>query len=81
LALVKNDRLVVSLTRRNEWNKPLEGVECVTGREALHSFLSDDAPSDATYYLCGPPSMLDDALDMLQQKGISSERIAHEKWW
>jgi benzoate/toluate 1,2-dioxygenase reductase subunit len=81
LASSNADRLFVSLTRQNEWNKPLEGVECVTGREAMQTFLSDDTPSDAIYYLCGPPSMLDEALYMLQRKGISSERIVHEKWW
>jgi ferredoxin-NADP reductase len=81
LAFLKNDRLVVSLTRQNEWNKLLKGVECVTGRQALHSFLRDKTPSNAIYYMCGPPSMLDDGLYMLQQKGISSERIVYEKWW
>lgn len=81
LASSRDDRLLVSLTRQNEWKKPLKGVECFTGRQVMQTFLSDDTSSDAIYYLCGPPSMLDEAINLLQQKDICSKRIVYEKWW
>jgi NAD(P)H-flavin reductase len=81
LASSRDDRLLVSLTRQNEWKTPLKGVECFTGRQVMQTFLSGDTSSDAIYYLCGPPSMLDEATNLLQQKDICSKRIVYEKWW
>ena len=81
LASSRDDRLLLSLTRQNMWKQPFKGVKCFTGRQVMQTFLSDDTSSDAFYYLCGPPSMLDEAINLLQLKGISSKRIVYEKWW
>ncbi|MGK3748001.1 MAG: ferredoxin-NADP reductase, partial [Bacillariaceae sp.] len=42
----------------------------------------DEAPEDAIYYLCGPTSMIDDAVQHLSiTRKIPLERIKYEKWW
>mmetsp|Transcript_22174 Transcript_22174/g.54900 ORF Transcript_22174/g.54900 Transcript_22174/m.54900 type:complete len:259 (+) Transcript_22174:170-946(+) len=55
-------------------------VTCRTGR-VLAEFLND-APHDANFYICGPPSMIDDAVNHLTNiRAIPQERIYYEKWW
>ena len=55
-------------------------VERRTGR-VLTEFL-DESPSDANYYICGPPSMIDDAVRHLRTvRTTPLERIKHERWW
>lgn len=85
LASIHNDRLVLSLTQQDEWKeiKSLSNtnVECLTGRDVMRTFLQHDT-ENATYYICGPPSMLNDAIDLLEQeKGVPSSNIIYEKWW
>jgi ferredoxin-NADP reductase len=42
----------------------------------------DEAPEDAIYYLCGPTSMIDDAVQHLSiTRKIPLKRIKYEKWW
>lgn len=49
--------------------------------QILIEFL-DEAPEDAIYYLCGPTSMIDDAVQHLSiTRKIPLERIKYEKWW
>lgn len=81
LALRNGDRLVVSLTQQDKWTKPLNGVECLTGRSVMQSFLQSDLTNNAIYYICGPPSMLDEAVDMLEQRNVPPANILYEKWW
>jgi propane monooxygenase reductase subunit len=81
LASTNGDRVVVSLTQQDEWKKPLEGVECLTGRDVMRKFLKNDTPNNAIYYICGPPSMLDEAIDLLDKKGVPSNNVVYEKWW
>jgi ferredoxin-NADP reductase len=55
-------------------------IERRTGR-VLMEFL-DEGPTDADYYICGPPSMIDDAVHHLTSvKQVPAERIKYEKWW
>mmetsp|Transcript_18335 Transcript_18335/g.51097 ORF Transcript_18335/g.51097 Transcript_18335/m.51097 type:complete len:284 (+) Transcript_18335:113-964(+) len=55
-------------------------VERRKGR-ILTDFL-DEGPIDANYYICGPSSMIDDAVSHLKDvRSIPSERIKYEKWW
>lgn len=81
LASLNGDRIVVSLTQLDEWKKPLQGVECLTGRAVMQTFLQNGTPSNVVYYICGPPSMLDEAIDVLEQKKVPSSNIVYEKWW
>jgi ferredoxin-NADP reductase len=80
LASLKGDQLVVSLTQ-DGWQKPLSGVQCLTGRKVMHTVLKDNTSHDAIYYICGPPSMMDEAIGLLRENGISSSNIRYEKWW
>lgn len=55
-------------------------VGCRTGR-VLTDFL-DEIPHVANYYICGPPSMIDDTVHHLTTvRAIPLERIKYEKWW
>jgi len=81
LASFKGDQVVLSLTQQDEWKEPLNGVECATGRQVMQRFLQDNTSNDSIYYICGPPSMLDEAIGVLEQKGVPSTNIVYEKWW
>lgn len=81
LASLKGGQLVVSLTRQDEWQKPLSGVQCLAGRKVMHTFLSDNTSHDAIYYICGPPSMMDEAIGLLRGNDVTSSNIRYEKWW
>jgi ferredoxin-NADP reductase len=54
-------------------------VEKKCGRRLAE--LINDAPVDAIYYICGPPSMIDDAVSQLNRKGVPSDSVKYEKWW
>ena len=55
-------------------------IECRSGR-VLTEFLNE-APQDANYYICGPPSMIDDAVHHLTRvRAIPLKRIKYERWW
>jgi NAD(P)H-flavin reductase len=40
-----------------------------------------EGPTEAVYCICGPPLMIEDAVQHLKQKGIPSNRIKFETWW
>ncbi|KAL3908816.1 MAG: hypothetical protein SGILL_008336 [Bacillariaceae sp.] len=54
-------------------------VERRYGRQ-LKDFLSA-APDDAVYYVCGPPAMIDEAVELLKAKDIPDDDMRYEKWW
>jgi ferredoxin-NADP reductase len=75
------DKMIFTLTKSSEW-KPTSNyrnVELRTGR-MMKPFL-DAAPTDSTFYLCGPPAMIDDAVSHLETNGVPSSSIRCEKWW
>ena len=85
-----HDKMVFALTKQEEktsnTDRLADGigfpphVEFRRGR-VMTEFL-DEAPSDANFYVCGPPSMIDDAVRHLTRvRGISPENIKYEKWW
>jgi Na+-transporting NADH:ubiquinone oxidoreductase subunit F len=39
-----------------------------------------DDPTEIEYYLCGPPMMLDAAIEMLDSQGVEPEMIAFDKF-
>lgn len=82
------DRMIFALTKSTSttWDDSLENskddathVERKMGRRLIE--ILDAAPKDAIYYICGPPSMIDDAVSHLTQKGVPSDSIKLEKWW
>ncbi len=81
-----HDKMLFALTKskedsfRSRNNDIPSHVECRTGR-MLTKFLND-APDNANYYICGPPSMIDDAVHhLIGVREIPEERIYYEKWW
>lgn len=78
------DRMVFALTQTNDWGgeaviKEFPHIERRQGR-ILTDFL-DQAPPGSRFYVCGPPSMIDDAVDHLEKRGIPQDCIQYEKWW
>mmetsp|Transcript_15751 Transcript_15751/g.34493 ORF Transcript_15751/g.34493 Transcript_15751/m.34493 type:complete len:195 (-) Transcript_15751:2422-3006(-) len=49
------------------------------GRQ-LKAFI-DDAPRNSAFYLCGPPSMLDEGSQLLEKKSVDDSDIHMERWW
>ncbi len=81
LASINGDQVVASLTQQDDWMNPLPGVECLTGRKVMSTFLQRKCSDRAIYYICGPPSMLDEAIDLLEEQGVSRTNVIYEKWW
>ena len=43
---------------------------------------SEEKRRDSVVYVCGPPAMTDEVVDlMVKQPGLSKERILCERWW
>jgi ferredoxin-NADP reductase len=85
----RGDRLVLSLSKQESWGRQQEErsntehcsvVEYETGRSQLRAFLASQH-ADSLYYLCGPPAMSDDAVQVLQEQGVDEADIIYEKWW
>lgn len=79
-------QLTITLTQQKAWTLQLKqdlesrGIRCRTGR-CMKEFLAA-ADSAASFYLCGPPAMIDEGIDILQQqRGIPPDQIHYEKWW
>ncbi len=76
------DKMLFALTQENSGNSSdiPSHIERRTGR-VLTEFLNE-APDDANYYICGPPSMIDDAVHHLTGvRSIPQEQIFYERWW
>jgi len=75
------DRMVFTLTQSSTWEPKTnyKSAELKTGR-LMKTFL-DSAPRDSIFYICGPPTMLDQAVEHLKTTGISPDSIQYEKWW
>lgn len=81
LASINGDRVEASVTRQDEWKKPFTGIECLRGRKAMNHFLQTKSSDNAIYYICGPPSMLDEAIALLKDKDVPTSNIIYEQWW
>ena len=77
--------IIVTLTRQSTWNRQAkcrlesQGVQCRTGRY-LKEFLLG-ANVNSAFYICGPPSMLDEGVILLQKRGVSRENLHFKRWW
>ncbi|KAG7361496.1 oxidoreductase NAD-binding domain containing protein [Nitzschia inconspicua] len=84
-----HDRMVFTVTQStSSWNQSVsynQGIATAThierrgGRQLIETL--EEAPANALYYICGPPSMIDEAVQHLERKGIPSDNIKFEKWW
>jgi glycine betaine catabolism B len=83
------DRMIFTLTQ-SSWDKSASKINPDTDFFAAHVerrqgrqliSILEEAPTEAIYYICGPPLMIEDAVHHLKQKGISSSSIKFEKWW
>ena len=89
-----DDTLTITLTQSSDWKCP--GVESNISYQVgrgLTEFLQESNVTtttmgnnryrwrDAIYYICGPPSMQDDALSTLQHAGVPNHRLLYERWW
>jgi ferredoxin-NADP reductase len=80
-----DDEMIFSITQAKRWSvnasrKYSDDVQLATER-IMHSFLGDQT-QNSIFYLCGPPSMLDDAVAFLMETGgVEPSNIHYEKWW
>jgi len=67
---------------REEWKEQPTPNQCIEYRQGrqLINFLSQQ-PAASRYYLCGPPTMMDEAVKILKRRGVSDSNIIYEKWW
>ena len=85
LAASSSSDVIFTLTQKSNWSPNLkttlesQGVECRTGRY-MKEFLQAADPTSA-FYLCGPPNMLDEGVDMLEKRGIDKRNLHFERWW
>ena len=61
----------------DKWDGPVGYIH-----HALYdTYLRDhEDPTEIEYYLCGPPAMIDAALEMLDELGVEEEMIAYDKF-
>ncbi len=77
--------LIFTITQSQEWKDDLKneferhGVQCKTGR-FMKDFLQDANPT-SSFHICGPSAMLDEGVELLQNRGVSKEHIHFERWW
>ena len=80
------DKILFTLTDADaKWTDVVENDPAAThverryGRQ-LQDFLNS-APRHVLYFVCGPPKMIDETVELLKNKGIPDEDIRYEKWW
>jgi ferredoxin-NADP reductase len=90
----RHDQMVFALTKADQWDDKgstatdFPHIERRNGR-VLKNFLDDSllqgresgAGATPVYYICGPRSMIDDAVSHLKSKNVSDDLIRYEKWW
>ena len=71
-----NFKCYVTVTRAKEHDGDF------SGRISESILKSINLPSNAQYYLCGPPPMVDAVAEVLKRDSkIDSENIHYDKWW
>lgn len=65
-----------TVTRRSE--EPWTGA---VGRIDANTLTDVDVDPEALFYVCGPPPMIRDVLDMLSDLGVPDSRVKYEQWW
>jgi len=74
-----NFRILATVTRTKQHQ------EKFSDRINQEMLRSANLPAGANYYLCGPPQMVDDVVEILNthqdELGITESNIHYDKWW
>ena len=74
-----NFQCIVTVTRTTQHQ------ERFSGRINAKMLQAINLPKNASYYLCGPPQMVDNVVDTLNtlhhELGINENNIHYDKWW
>jgi len=74
-----NFRILTTVTRTKQHQEEF------SGRINPDMLRSIKLPADANYFLCGPPQMVDDVVDILNtlqdELGITESSVHYDKWW
>ncbi len=65
-----------TVTRRSE--EPWNGA---VGRISAKMLTDANVDLEALFYLCGPPPMIRDVLDLLRDLDVPDSRVKSEQWW
>lgn len=86
-----SDVCTMTLTQASEWKEPPQSsrnnnIVHALGRAAMteylqQSLLTNSSTKKRIYYVCGPPSMQDEALSILKQAKVPDDQLVYEKWW
>ena len=68
--------LVFTITRPGD--EPWSGR---VGRIDDSLLRSERVSLDSLFFICGPPAMIRDVVEMLNRLGVSGSRIKYEQWW
>jgi Na+-transporting NADH:ubiquinone oxidoreductase subunit F len=60
----------------DNWKGPVGFIHNI----AYQYLLKHEDPSEAEYYLCGPPMMIDSVIHMLDNLGVEEDSIAYDKF-
>lgn len=82
--------VILTLTQQATWDDALKNslqaqgggnsiIECRIGRYMKEYLESADRSS--SFYLCGPPRMLDEGIEILERRGVEKENVHYERWW
>ncbi|MBI3552868.1 MAG: FAD-dependent oxidoreductase [Elusimicrobia bacterium] len=69
-------KVYTTVTRPQDvhWNGPVGRLDIATVKSQVQDW------KEASYYLCGPKSLVVDFTEGLQREGVPRERIHYEKW-
>ena len=74
-----NFRILVAVTRTKQHREPF------SGRINIEMLRSAKLPVGSNYYLCGPPQMVDDVVEILKtlhdELGITKSNVHYDNWW
>mmetsp|Transcript_7130 Transcript_7130/g.10837 ORF Transcript_7130/g.10837 Transcript_7130/m.10837 type:complete len:242 (-) Transcript_7130:354-1079(-) len=83
-----SDSCTMTLTQASEWKEPQSSSDNIVhalGRAAMTEYLQQSLLTNSAekkiYYVCGPPSMQDEALSFLKQAKVPDDQLVYEKWW
>jgi Na+-transporting NADH:ubiquinone oxidoreductase subunit F len=75
----KNFKHILGLSEplpEDNWKGPVGFIHNI----AYQYLLKHEDPSEAEYYLCGPPMMIDSVIHMLDNLGVEEDSIAYDKF-
>lgn len=80
----QDDSLTITLTQSSAWKEDAASPNVVhqVGR-TLTEFLTANTHQneESIFYVCGPPSMQNEALEQLRRAHIPEDRLIYEQWW